>query len=379
MHKFYLKNIMSGKVKNLLITLSVSVGVMSVILIDALSVTGTELINTELDSLGLSGLSITANAVSVNEKLNNSDLEKIINSSSVISATPLITTTGYLRNESLPKAVFCGIDSNAENIISYEILWGKNFSKNDIENKNLVCLVDKKTYDLLFEKHKTDKLNALICGKSFEISVVGVINTKSSILESTLSEMLPTVIYLPYTTLQDIIGNQSIDQIAVNVGSDYSVSNINNILNKSVKISDLNSGRDEINAALKVISLVLKVIGGISLFVSGIGITAVTLMCVRERRKEIGIKKSLGAKNKNIVGEFLFEFAFTTFLGSVFGCTVSAIIIIFAENYLKIGLKFGYLTGIYVSVFAVLLGIFFSLFPALKAARLKPIDALKEE
>ncbi|MBO5106190.1 MAG: ABC transporter permease, partial [Clostridia bacterium] len=296
------------KGRTALISLSIAIGVFSVLIISVISDNGVNLINGELDSLGICGVSFTKTATENSELFSNEDLKSIKMQSYVESATPLITSTGFLKNNSNSAVLICGIDENAKSVISVETVNGEKIKYSDIVSKKAVCQIDEETAAELFNNKNPlgKKLDIFLCGEVISFTVVGVVKPGSSVLQTSVGDLLPNIIYVPFTTLQKISGNSKIEQIAVNftgnLSNEVCVEKIKSVIgNKKIysgalQVEDLNKQRNTLNNLLNIITVVLKLIGGISLIVSGIGIMTIMLVTVNEKTKEIGIKKSIGAR-----------------------------------------------------------------------------------
>ena len=142
---------------------------------------------------------------------------------------------------------------------------------------------------------------------------------------------------------------------------------------------NLNQQKDRLNGIMDIVTLILSVIGGISLIVAGLSIMTVMLVTVRERTREIGIKKAIGATRKMILFEFLAE----SFLLSVFGSLAGALLgaSLGAIGCVLVGIPFSInLISVLVCVlFSIGIGIVFGVYPAAKASSLSPADALRTE
>lgn len=378
------------KWRTALISLSIAIGVFSVLIISVISENGVNLINSELDSLGICGVSISKTSTEIDDLLSNEDLDNIKKQVYVENATPLITSTGFLKNFD-GSSLVCGIDENAKSVISVETIKGEKIKYSDIISKKMICQIDEKIAEKLFEGKNPlgRKIEVLLNGEVNSFTVIGIVKASSSILQTSVGELLPNIIYVPFTTLQSITRTTKINQIAVSFSEEYSsdvcVEKIKSVIgskkiySSALKIEDLNKQRNTLNNILNIITVVLKLIGGISLIVSGIGIMTIMLISVNEKTKEIGIKKSIGARKSNIVFEFILESALISALGGMLGILLMLTAILIAKSFFDISIAINENTIIFTFLIAVLCGIVFGVYPAIKASNLKPIDALRNE
>lgn len=388
-----LKNLSRRKSRSLLTVVSITIGIMSVLVIGVISSTGQKMINKELDSLGLNGITISVDSKNSNSPLINDDLNFVRNLSYISSATPIISTTGTISSKGEQKqTVLWGVDSGSNNIISLEVLYGSNIKKSDVSGRANVCLIDSATAQLLFSRENAVGSKVLITINNIAdyYTIAGVVSADSSILQNVMGSYIPNLIYLPYTTIQQCMGTDTISQIAVKFDSkDESICDTLGektaqamTVYKSgdtIKIENISKQRDKLSNMLNIINVVLSIIGSISLIVAGIGITTVMLVSVTERTREIGIKKAIGAKSSDIMKEFLIE----AILLSVGGCLMG---IITTESLIKVcGLVMNYdlnlsakqvITSLLISIFC---GIIFGVYPARTAAKMNPVDSLRRE
>lgn len=386
----FLKALFKKKKQVVLTVLSIAMGILTVVITGIVSTTGKTLINNELDSLGMNGISVTA---TVGNTLKNDTLEEIKKLSYVKQATPVIVSGGYLKNEgSGTNAIaFWGIDSSAEQVISIKLIKGNNISDKNVKNNDYVCLINENMEDKYFNGDAINKnLEVLISNETVAFKVVGVVETDSCILQNTVGEIIPNVLYIPYTSLQTAIGINTINQIAVNVNSvndaqiDEYTSKIVNEVNASsggsiVKAQNLSKQRNGLSNTLNIISAVLGTIGLITLCISGFSSMTVMMFLVNERTKEIGIKKTLGASFKNILFEFLGESVLLSLMGCFLAFTVVGLILLFLNIFLHLTFSLNAELFITASLISVISGVVFGIYPAITAAKLNPADSLRKE
>lgn len=379
------KVILRRRSRTILTALSVCIGVLSLFLINMASDTGTKLLYNELDGMGLNGITVTKK--SEEKALDYNDLQTIKCISGVESATPLIINNCVVERGSVSgKSLGWGIDSGSDQIISIEIINGRLFSAEDIKKNKYVCILDSDTSKEIFGRENVigENISVNMNGAYMKYEIIGIAKTGSNLLGGIVMDYLPYVIYFPYTTIQNETGVNSFDRIAVNINenstSEAVSGRISNILvpngdNTSVICEDLSGQRSRLENIVLIVKLLLSVIGGISLLVAGIGNTTAMISSVKERTREIGIKKSIGAKSSNIVIEFLTESLTVTFLGCFVGILIFLALLFALEMLSGIGLVINLKTFIGVIGITALVGVLSGVYPALQASKLKPVDA----
>ena len=388
------KSLARKRLRTLLTAGSITIGVSMVAVVSLIGSAGKTAVNGELESLGISGLSISTNA-SLSEDglsgLSEEDLALIRSTGNVETAMPLMIeySTSTLR-EVQSGTLICGIDAGAKQAISLSLKDGRLISKADVQSPAMICVVDE---TLAREAYGRDNITGKtirlqIGGTQEELEIVGIAEAGSTLLQS-LGEFIPGMVYVPYSTLQALTGRSTFDQVAVRVSDSADIEATETLLLSRLeratgtqgyfRTDNLATQRDRLGNLLDIVSLVLTVISGISLVVSGLGIMTIMLVSVSERTREIGVKKAIGASRGRILWEFLAEAVTISLLGSLAGIAVGG-----GAGWLGIrafglevpidGAAFGFLI-----LFSVLLGGVFGVYPALKAARLKPVDALRQE
>ncbi|WP_040197357.1 ABC transporter permease [Candidatus Soleaferrea massiliensis] len=387
-----IKNITRKKTRTLLTVISIAIGVCSVVIISSIADIGKNTLNEEIDSFGIGSMTIRADTRQDDIKLYESDLDYIREKAYVEDAIPIMMnyTSAKMRGVSTDCAVW-GIDSTANQVISIQNMFGRMINAFDVQSKSNVCLVDESYAQRIYKRTNVTgkKLSILIGGTYEEFTIIGVVASGGNVLQSLIGEYVPTFLYIPYTTLQDLLNRTNFDQIAVKVKDGVDVSDIGDRLVKSLStMNGISSGykyenimgyKDQFNNILDIVSFILSVIAGISLVVAGLGIMTMMLVSVNERTREIGIKKSIGAKNRTILLEFLIEAFTISLIGSIIGTIVGLLLVVL--GCLLVGVT-PILNPLLIAVsiaFATLTGMFFGVFPAHKASKLNPVDALRME
>ncbi len=383
-----LKNIGRRSSRNALTVLSVCIGVFALLLISTASDTGSNLLYSELDSMGLSGLSVSGDESL--KPLDDYDLSVIKEISGVSSATPIMISNCNIESKGIGgKSIGWGIDSGSEQIISIEIVNGRLFSKSEVENNSYVCILDTETASSVFGRTNVagESIFININGAYMQYEIVGVAKAGSNLLGSVVADYLPYVVYLPYTTIQNETGNRFFSQIAINTDSKADSEAVKerivdvlqgNYGDDAIKCENLSGQRQRLESIVLIIKVLLSVIGAISLVVAGIGNTTAMISSVRERTKEIGIKKSIGASGGKIILEFLIESVLISLIGCIIGISVF-VLVIFVLSTVFMPIVISTSTVISIMCLTIFVGIISGVYPAVKASNLRPVDALNQQ
>ena len=382
-----LKSLFISKGRAILTIFGIAVGISAVIITMTISEMGSTALSNEIDGLGMGGLSVTLNNSSAPLTVN--ELKDIRELSFVSSAMPLMFETSSIRfqNDCCPVYLW-GIDQNAESTISLSLLYGRFFNAGDVAGNTKCCLIDEK-----FAKGHYGTEN--IVGKriiinsgstSEQYNIVGIIRTGSGLLQNVMGSVIPDFVYIPYSTMQENLSSRNFTQIVIKTNQEdydtvagelYKRINRNENYKDAYAVNNLSKQKENLNSIVNIFSIVLTAVGTISVFVAGMNIMNVMLISVKERTREIGIKKSIGATKGIIVGEFLAESSLISLTGGIVGIIISYVIL-YGAGFL-LGLTISFRTDIMalMLIFSVSVGGLFGIYPAVKAASLKPIDALR--
>lgn len=383
--KYTVKCLLENKLRFSLTVLSICVGVISVLIVNSVSSFGVTAVSMELDSLGMNGLIVTTE--SDNAVLSDAEVEKLGNLSGIEEVAPVTINTSkvYGSGAEDTSAMIWGIDERAPEVVDFELLYGRMIDKSDIKSNSKVCILDQSLAEELYGRENiVGSTVNLLCNSTVEnFNVVGVVKTGKGIMQSLMGNYFPAFLYVPYTSFDN---NPTYNQFFLKLDPKRSSEDITLAVEKALNgsngtdnyaVTDLAGQKSVLDSMLNTVTTILTVIGAISLFISGISIMNIMLISVNERTKEIGIKKSIGATNGDILFDFLTESVIISVIGTVFGIIVSLLVVRTADSVLKIGIAVkpqSIITAVAVSVF---LGVLFGIFPALKASKFKPVEALR--
>ena len=375
--------------RSLLTICSIGIGIFSVVVIGIIGETGKQAVTAELSSLGMEGVTLQTEE-GVSAILTRQELEAVRRDPQVQSATPLVVNYGEAESTmGKENAVIWGVDANIPAMVSLELLYGRSILPADVSGAEKVCMVEEALALELFGRSNVTGRTVSLCleGTWEDFKIIGVAETGGSIFQSMMGGTVPPFVYLPYTAQQQCSGQQGFDRIAVQFRSGAgeeagaaACAAAEASLGESgtVRVEKLSQFTDTFTGVVDLVTLILSGIAGISLIVAGLSIMTAMLSSVRERTREIGIKKSLGASSGVIVAEFLLESVFLSLAGSAAGILIGTAGCWAAGTILGTGISIQPELIWLCLGSALLTGAVFGAYPAKRAAELRPVEALRQ-
>jgi putative ABC transport system permease protein len=278
-----------------------------------------------------------------------------------------------------------GTTAGYEKIRNTEIFKGRFINKDDLNNRRRVCILDEDTVKELFGEE--DAIGKKVKIGFFTYSVIGVVKTKTSSFTEIIQEKQPTI--LPISVVQKFTQDKYVPLIFAQAKSyesiDNAVSQIKDVLQRkgitqeSIKIQTLKDVIEAIQKIVRILSLIIGGVASVSLLVGGVGIMNIMFVSVIERTREIGIRKAIGARKKDLLLQFLIEAVSISTMGGIIGIILGIIIANISASFAKWPPIVKPKSVILAFIFSFSVGIFFGVYPAYKAANLNPVEALRYE
>ncbi|MDP2856068.1 MAG: ABC transporter permease [bacterium] len=399
------------KGRSFLTILGIVIGVSAIMIVMSIGGSATELIVNEVQSFGPENVFINPgkpseglfsfggqSAAMLLKSLTGKDVEDLKKKANVpdaVAVNPSISGSLVVSYGSeIKTTTILGSGAEIFGIYNISVVSGRKFTSDEVDDKASVAVIGKNIVKDLFGPFQ-DPLGEKIKIKDKKLTVIGILSYDGSSMLG-----IDDMIIIPYTTMQQyILGIRHFHEIAVKASSaevvPEMVMDIKRLLRENHDITDpkkdnfiVSTQEDMIkivSSILNAVTVFLAFVAAIALLVGGVGVMNIMLVSVTERTREIGLRKALGATNKNILTQFLMESVFLTSLGGILGIIagliVTSLITLVASYFLKTHFPLffsfkGLILGIVVSCGT---GILFGLFPARKAAQKSPIEALRYE
>ena len=402
-----LRALTTNKMRSALTVLGIIIGVASVISLMSIGEGSQAAITSNIEALGTNLLFVRAGASSQGvvrgaqgsaATLTLADAEALAQASSVAAVAPQVSTFAQVvAGGENTNTQILGVTPEYLSVRNYKVADGEFIAEAQVQAKSMVAVLGSSVAETLFGDTSAVGQYIKIDGRQFK--VIGVLESKGSTGFGSQDD----VVLAPISTVQyrlsssrTVSGGKTVQTIYVEVVSadqtDAAIQQITSILEQRHKITNgeddftISSQQETINTlkeSTQVWVILLGAIAGISLLVGGIGIMNIMLVSVTERTREIGIRKALGAKRRDILLQFLIEAALMSLIGGAMGVLVG-----WGISTLLSGMSLGGTTietvmSVNIPILAVsvsaAVGIVFGLYPAYRAARLNPIEALRYE
>lgn len=400
--KMAVQNIRANKGRSFLTMLGIIIGIASVIAIVSIGEGTKNQMNSEIDGIGGGQvyINVSTDAMTESEYITADDVQAIreldtVEGVSVSESYDGETVTG----KGNFNIMLTGEGPDAKMLNNSDMKYGSYFGEKEVEESKNVCVISDSDAKRLFGTDDVVGMSLdITCydsSKSFHI--IGVTTQKENgTFVSYTYDGMPVTVNVPYSSMEDLVGitdefysltvqgNKSLDSQAVAdqvvhllekrhqcAGDDY------------FQVQSFQDVLQSMNQMLSMVTAFISFVAGISLLVGGIGVMNIMLVSVTERTREIGIRKSLGAKTSSIMLQFLAEAAILTVFGGLIGIILGIIAAYGICSVMSGSMGMTIAPGISLKVmlaatlFSCAVGVFFGIYPAKKAAKLSPIEALR--
>lgn len=382
--KLALKSLAGNKMRAFLTMLGIIIGVAAVIILVSLMQGLTGEVTSIFSDLGTEVLTVTVQSRGATRTVDDKDLYELYEANGEIFSafSPNVTVSGTVKYANTEySSTVKGVSEEYMEIEDYELESGRFISYADIEYYQKVCVVG--SY-LNKEVYNGSAIGKYIKVGGNKLTIVGVLKETDDSSEKSGDDL----ILLPYSTACKV-GKTQISSYSFFVRDTKKITYAEDVIGDYLfdifksddyyMIINMQSLIDQMDEMMNTMTMVLVGIAGISLLVGGIGIMNIMLVSVTERTREIGIRKSLGARRRDIMRQFVIEAGTTSAVGGIIGILLGAAVSILLGNLIGIDATPTLLAVALSAGVSIFIGVLFGYLPASKAAKLNPIDALRYE
>ncbi len=409
--KIAIKCIKANWMRSLLTMLGIIIGISSVIMIIGAGTGVRDYIVGLIEDMGSNAVLVSVDATQASEAdyITLDDVENIKNKvKGVERCSPMLMGFGKAtidKTATEATAMMIGVNSDVQFALTDACEYGRFFTDEEYDANAPIAVIGTNSADMAFGYRDVtnEYVTVSSSGKSMKVKICGVANIDSmasslggsSMMSSMFSNGSDNVIvalFMPCTTLTQITGaNANLGSVFVIAEEGYDYDALGNATVNYLKATHGNYANNMYTAQnmatyVQIVDIIMSVltafiacVGAISLIVGGIGVMNIMLVSVTERTREIGIRKSLGAKTRVITMQFLTESVILCLIGGIIGVTIGVAGAFAACSIIDIMPNITVWLIFIALLFSSGVGLFFGIYPARKAAQMSPIDALRSE
>lgn len=378
--KLAVRSTLANKMRSFLTMLGIIIGVVSVVMLMSIAESTTSSITDAISSMGSDLLTVMVTDDDV--KLKSDDYMELTQYDAIKGVAPYLAVNGTARSGSeYVSASGIGVTAEYQEIADLALQAGRGIQPTDLEWRTNVAVIGTEIAEELFESYD-------VIGKTFQMSnrtftVVGLLEESGTDFTGSLDAR----VLIPLATAQRISDSASVSTCYVQAASSNDVALAQSMTEAflyaktgdedAYSVLNMSALLDTLDSVMSKVTLMLGGIAAISLLVGGIGIMNIMLVSVAERTREIGIRKAIGARRADIMSQFLIEACTLSILGGLIGLGVSALGLRAFGLIANLNVRLEWSAAVGALLFCVLIGVIFGSYPASKASRMTPIDALQ--
>ena len=388
--KMAVKAIAGNKMRSFLTILGVVIGVVAIVVLVSIGQGANSSVVESIEGMGTNLITANINARRMNP-IDLDSLNELAQNEAISYVAPIASVSGTVKagTTTYDDGVVQGTTPGYESIRNWTVAEGRFLQQPDIDNRSFVAVIGSEAATEMYGT--THAVGETFSLNGYTLTVVGVLEA----VGSSASGSNDNQILIPFTLAQRLSNQTSISSFYVSAASSAQVEQaqaaVESYLEKAFENYNTRSfgtqysvfNQTEMLSTLSettnTLTLMLGGIAAISLLVGGIGIMNIMLVSVSERTREIGIRKAIGAARGNILTQFLIESLVVSLMGGLLGLAISVVAVKALAPGLQMTLTIPVNVAWMAIGFSVFIGVVFGMYPANKASKLRPIQALHYE